>query len=52
MSDERAKGSLMGKLTWFAIVVLVFVAFPAVAIITLGLLAAVVMGGGLSGSGR
>jgi hypothetical protein len=36
----------MGKLTWAVIILLVFVAFPVMAVITLGILFAFMLGGG------
>ncbi len=36
----------MGKLTWAIIILLVFVAFPVMAVITLGIMLAFMMGGG------
>jgi hypothetical protein len=36
----------MGKLTWAIIVLLVFMVFPVMAVITIGILLAFMMGGG------
>ena len=36
----------MGKLTWAIIIILVFVAFPVLAVITLGFMFALMLGGG------
>ena len=36
----------MGKLMWAIIILLVFVAFPVMAVITLGILFAFMLGGG------
>ena len=37
----------MGKLTWAVIILLVFVAFPVLAVLTIGIMLAFIMGGGL-----
>lgn len=36
----------MGKLTWAVIILLVFMVFPVMAVITLGILFAFMLGGG------
>jgi len=36
----------MGKLTWAIIILLVFMVFPVMAVITLGIVLAFMMGGG------
>jgi hypothetical protein len=36
----------MGKLTWAVIILLVFMVFPVMAVITIGILLAFMMGGG------
>jgi hypothetical protein len=36
----------MGKLTWAIIILLVFVAFPVLAVLTIGIMFAFIMGGG------
>ena len=36
----------MGKLTWAVIILLVFMVFPVMAVITLGIVLAFMMGGG------
>jgi hypothetical protein len=36
----------MGKLTWAIIILLVFVAFPVLAVLTLGFMFALMLGGG------
>jgi hypothetical protein len=36
----------MGKLTWAVIILLVFMVFPVMAVITLGIMLAFMMGGG------
>ena len=36
----------MGKLTWAVIILLVFMVFPVMAVITLGIVLAYMMGGG------
>jgi len=36
----------MGKLTWAVIILLVFVAFPVLAVLTIGVMLAFIMGGG------
>jgi hypothetical protein len=36
----------MGKLTWAVIILLVFMVFPVMAVITIGIILAFLMGGG------
>jgi hypothetical protein len=36
----------MGKLTWAVIILLVFMVFPVMAVITIGIILAFMMGGG------
>jgi hypothetical protein len=36
----------MGKLTWAVIILLVFMVFPVMAVITIGIMLAFMMGGG------